>query len=125
MNFLNISSSRRTRRGPCVAASLALGVAAATFGAAASAQEQPPRSVIVNVRDLDTQTPAGAAKLMRRIESAANTVCGDRFVLDLSQHRQFYACRSAAVGRAVQDANLPMLNALARRPADSLTVAGR
>jgi UrcA family protein len=123
MNFVTVSNLRPRRRG-CYGVALALGLSVVAASSGALAQDAAPRSVTVSVRDLDLQTPGGAARLMRRLEHAADTVCGDRFVIDLSQRRQFRSCRQAAVGRAVRDANAPMLSALAQRTVEPSTLAG-
>jgi UrcA family protein len=70
----------------------------------------------VSFADLDINHPAGADMLLRRIESAASTVCGgEPSVGPLAQSFAYQRCRTDAIRRAIGHANAPMLTAAARR----------
>lgn len=94
---------------------LAINAAALTVLAPGAAQGAGPteiRSVIVSYDDLDLSKEAGVAALYRRIEAAANRVCGPKPTHDL---RQFYAqrnCYENAVANAVGEVKVRQLAAL-------------
>lgn len=67
---------------------------------AANAAADAP-SAIVRYSDLDFASDAGAQHLLRRIESAAHTVCFDQDVEPLALHQLARRCYLAAVARAV------------------------
>ena len=77
---------------------------------AARADESVPHKV-VSFKDLNLDTPEGAAVLYRRITSAANEVCGDPNRYDLSQMKA-QICIKDAVSRAITQVNRPMLTSL-------------
>lgn len=69
------------------------------------------RSTEVSFRDLDLNTQSGAAKLYRRIQGAAQRVCGYEATLDNSQ-RIWRNCVRPTVDAAVAKVNNPLLTAL-------------
>ncbi len=91
--------------------------AAATLSCAAPAVAQisvTVPSVTVKFGDLNIGSRAGARMLLKRIETAANTVCGGApDIRQLSQLASFEACRRSAVARAVVAVDSPMLAAMA------------
>lgn len=66
----------------------------------------------VSFKDLNLNSPEGAAVLYRRIKTAANDVCGHSDNVDLSQLHAVQICIGAAVSRAVAEVNSPMLTSL-------------
>jgi UrcA family protein len=66
---------------------------------------------VVSFKDLNLDTPEGAAVLYRRITSAANEVCGNPNRYDLSQWK-LQICVKDAVARAITQVNRPMLTSL-------------
>ena len=66
---------------------------------------------VVSFKDLNLDTPEGAAVLYRRITSAANEVCGNPDRFDLSRFK-FQICIKDAVSRAITQVNRPMLTSL-------------
>jgi UrcA family protein len=66
---------------------------------------------VVSFKDLNLDTPEGAAVLYRRITSAANEVCGNPNRYDLSQLK-LQICIKDAVSRAITQVNRPMLTSL-------------
>jgi UrcA family protein len=66
---------------------------------------------VVSFKDLNLDTPEGAAVLYRRIASAANEVCGNPNRYDLSQLK-LQICIKDAVSRAITQVNRPMLTSL-------------
>jgi UrcA family protein len=96
----------------CLAAAATLTSAAPAF---AQTSDTVP-SVSVKYRDLHIGSPAGAQVLLKRIEAAANTVCGGTpDIRQLGQWTTFEACRRSAVARAVVAVDSPMLTATAHR----------
>jgi UrcA family protein len=71
-------------------------------------------SVPVKYSDLEIGSRAGAQVLLKRIEAAANTVCGGApDIRQLGQLARFEACHRSAVARAVVAVDSPVLTALA------------
>jgi UrcA family protein len=109
-----ISTRFRARRftvtllSACALASLgAVGVAKAAAPASAS--------VVVRYADLDVTTPNGAAKLYRRISSAAHQVCPDADSARLEDKMAAWSCRRQAVNRAVESVSSPAVASLVKR----------
>ena len=94
----------------CLAAVAALSCAAP---AVAQTSDTAP-SVSVNYGHLNIGAPAGAQVLLKRIRTAANTVCGGApDIRQLNQLASFEACRRFAVARVVAAVDSPMLTAMA------------
>lgn len=72
--------------------------------------DTPPQKV-VSFKDLNLDTPEGAAVLYRRITNAAYEVCGNPDRYDLSQLK-LQICIKDAVSRAIAQVNRPMLTSL-------------
>ena len=66
----------------------------------------------VSFKDLNLNSPEGAAVLYGRIRRAANQVCGQWDTFNLSQWHAVHTCISDAVSRAVAQVNRPMLTSL-------------
>ena len=66
---------------------------------------------VVSFKDLNLDTPEGAAVLYRRITSAANEVCGNPERYDLSELK-LQICIKDAVSRAITQVNRPILTSL-------------
>jgi UrcA family protein len=102
MSRLNIS---------VIAAALAL-TALACPAATAHAQVQAG-SLRVSYDDLNLSSPKGAETLMRRLNAAADKVCGWRpSPRQLRAVIRFKACMNDSVSRAVAEVNSPQLTAL-------------
>ena len=94
----------------CLAAAAALSCAAPVL---AQSSDTVP-SVAVKYGDLDLGSPAGAQRLLKRIEAAANTACGGApDIRQLNQWTNFEACRKSAIARAVVAVDSPVLTAMA------------
>jgi UrcA family protein len=63
----------------------------------------------VTTTDLDLKQPADALKLYRRLQKAADIVCGHGNRVDLRPVPDFAACHEQALGDAVRSANRPQL----------------
>jgi UrcA family protein len=71
-------------------------------------------SVSVKYDGLNIGSPVGAQVLLKRIEAAANTVCGGApDIRQLNQWASFEACRRSAVARAVVAVGSPLLTTMA------------
>ena len=66
----------------------------------------------VSFKDLNLNSPEGAAVLYGRIKRAANEVCGHWDNFDLSQMHAVQTCIRGAVSRAVAQVDSPMLTSL-------------
>jgi UrcA family protein len=75
------------------------------------------RSVTVSYSDLDLSSPAGAKTLYRRIQGAAEQVCGHPGA-DVIEQAIWRSCYRSAIGNAVRKVNDPLLTAVhAGKPA--------
>jgi UrcA family protein len=110
---MNVTSRRNLSGALC-----AFGIAALCVAGLPAAHAGPQdnyekgASTIVKYRDLNLQTPEGAEALYRRIQSAANKVCGramDMHILSTAIRRD---CVERAVAKAVSDVNSGQLTAL-------------
>ena len=82
-----------------------------------SATPSNGRSVTVSYADLDLSSPAGAQTLYRRIQGAAQQVCGYAGA-DVIEQAIWKSCYRSAVGDAVKKVNEPLLTAVhAGKPA--------
>jgi UrcA family protein len=66
----------------------------------------------VSFKDLNLNSPEGAAALYGRIKRAANEVCGHGADFDLSQIQARQTCINGAVSRAVAQVDSSMLTSL-------------
>jgi len=96
--------------------SAALAVCGAASAAGVAAIE--PASVVVKTDDVNLHTAAGARLMALRIRNAAAAACGAEVSpIAIRVSDGFIRCREAAVDRAVQDLNAPMVaDALDRSP---------
>ena len=97
---------------------VAMSAAALTALVSAAAQAGPPRelrSITVSYADLDLSKQTGVAVLYRRIEAAANRVCGSKPALDVKQIYAQVDCVQGAVANAVGEVNVRQLAALHER----------
>jgi len=82
-------------------------IAALATGAAADVPQ-----IHVKYGDLNVNTPAGAAALLRRIRFAADRVCEYRDTRDLSVRAIVRACTNHSVADAVATVNNPSLTSV-------------
>jgi UrcA family protein len=88
-----------------------LGAAALAASALATpaAADTDEMSVVVSYAGLNLAKPADAALLDRRIKAAAQEICGEPAILDLSlTAANMKACQANAVARAKADLRLAM-----------------
>ena len=107
-NELSVTKTLRMAWGIVASAAIAWG------GANAAQAAEPDNAVphkVVSFKDLNLDTPEGAAALYRRITIAANEVCGNPERYDLSQLK-LQICVKDAVSRAITQVNRPMLTSL-------------
>ena len=90
------------------AAVLALGAIPAT----APAQEAVTQSEAVSFADLNLDSPQGAKAMFARIKGAAQRVCREEAIDDLSAYHEWRACVHDATDKAVASLNAPMVTAL-------------
>jgi UrcA family protein len=78
---------------------------------AAESGDTPPQQV-VSFKDLKLTSSEGIAVLYRRIQSAANNVCGKADTRDLARMAATKACVDRAISQGVAAVNNPMLTSL-------------
>ena len=80
---------------------------AALLPLASVSAEPPPRSLAVGYGDLDIVSAEGRAKLERRVQRAADEVCGGASDLDLAGQNEMRRCRTetAAIALAKAEAH--------------------
>lgn len=93
-----------------VTISMILGAAllTATSLPANAAPVETGSSVAVRFGDLDITTDKGAARLNRRIQHAADAVCGTPDIRDLRRVESTRRCRDFALGNAQKEVELAM-----------------
>ena len=102
----------------------AAAIAALVILAAPSAHAQIGRLTMVSTtlayQSHDIAHPAGASKMLRRIELAAQKLCTPNSPVATPTSRQAMACRRATVAKAVDQLDAPMVTAAytGRRPVD-------
>ena len=79
---------------------------------------QPPAGT-VRISDLDLATPAGVAKLDRRIDKAIAQLCGTAYPTDLDARAQVDLCRAETM-KSVADQRAMLLARAGRSPALAL-----
>ena len=81
----------------------ALIISAAMMGAAPGlAQAQAPAAVSVRSDDLDLHNPQDAQRMLRRLERAADQVCGRSIAATYASERdEFLSCRTATLAASV------------------------
>jgi UrcA family protein len=99
---------------PVLKAKAYLGTAAVAACAILSGPVQAKEYIVdvkvaVNTAGLDLKQPADARELYRRLQKAANIVCGHGNRVDLQAVPDFAACYEQALGDAVRSANRPQL----------------
>jgi UrcA family protein len=108
-----------------------LAIAAAVLSAAVSgtafAQQTEERATIsVRVADIDFSNRDSARVALGRIQRAADVVCGGSpDIAHLAQRPAFNQCRVAAVKRAVDSLDRPVLNQVAAASSPPIFVASR
>jgi UrcA family protein len=99
-----------------------LAITAAAAAVPAYAQDEVASKIVVRVADLNLANHDGAAVALRRIELAADQICGGApDMREMAQSRLFKSCRSDVVTRAVRDLNQPMLMSLVPGAAPHVT----
>jgi UrcA family protein len=110
---VTISDSSRARRiTVTLLAACAVTALSAAANLAKAADAPATASVVVRYADLDVATPNGAAKLYRRIASAAHQVCPQADSSRLEDKMAAWSCRRQAVNRAVEQVNSPQVASL-------------
>lgn len=103
---------KRTRRSMLVVLAAVSAAGWAVVAHANDADYDVPTQV-VKFADLNLDSTVGASSLYRRIESAADRVCGGpRSTRELSRAVPFDACKVQAIGRAVDAVNSRGLTSL-------------
>lgn len=95
----------------CVCAFVAAAFAVPSFADDFSeSSRHDVRREVVTFGDLNLNNTAGADELLRRIDSAAGNVCGDRSGRrPLDEHRFAEGCKDVAEERAVYDVGHPLV----------------
>jgi UrcA family protein len=95
-----------------------------TAPVSAALPEYTTNSVKVSFADLDLSTNAGAETLYKRIQLAANQVCGSyRDRRSMKFYQDWKTCRSQAIENAVAKVDRPTLTAVHSNKTGSTRVA--
>ena len=94
---------------------LAAGLMASTGMAHERALSENVPSVQVDYSDLNLTTEAGVKSLQQRIVGAARQVCGTPGPRHLSAVAASRACQTAAISRAMEEVQMPVLAAAVAR----------
>jgi len=96
------------KRSTQLLAGIAIAVAGLSVNSAeAHIDDFAPRTLTVNVQDLDLSTAHGQEALRRRIRWAADIVCGAPDSRDLRLLANYHACVSDATDGALAQVKLP------------------
>ena len=82
-------------------APLIFAFACVAVATSANCQTLQPRTARVSYADLDLASPAGRAMLERRVDTAADAVCGRNGYVGLAEFRIVEACHADAVESAM------------------------
>jgi UrcA family protein len=122
-----INSLHPSRVGAAVVASVALTAFSAlgiASGITAGSHAALPPSIKVAYAGLDVSQPMGAQLLYRRLQQAAQGVCGQLDPIDVGAYVRWQRCYDGALQRAVLQVNAPELLAVYRSEADRGRSAG-
>lgn len=79
----------------------ALAMTAGTFVLAAPAQAAPADDAVsISLEDFDSADPADAARIDRRIRSAAQSLCGSKLIQPIRMRERAAACEEAVTADA-------------------------
>src|SRR5262249_14623984 len=96
-----------------VFAAFCVAAAVMAVAAAPAAADPAPPSVTVQKADLDLSQPRDAHIMLRRIEAAADNVCGADVAHAYPHTRATYeSCRGRTITRALGGLRAPLVNAL-------------
>jgi UrcA family protein len=104
-----------------ITAFTALGIAS---GITTGSHAAEPPSIKVAYAGLDVSQPMGAQLLYRRLQQAAQDVCGQLDPIDVSAYVRWQSCYDGALQRAVLQVNAPELLAVYRSDAERGRSAG-
>jgi UrcA family protein len=115
-----------SRVGAAVAAvaSVAITAVGIAGGITTSSHAAAPPSIQVAYAGLDVSQPVGAQLLYRRLQQAAQGVCGKLDPIDVGAYLRGQQCYDAALQRAVLQVNAPQLLAVYRSDAGHAPSAG-
>jgi UrcA family protein len=115
-----------SRAGAAVAAVASVGITAVGIaaGITTSSHAAAPPSIQVAYAGLDVSQPVGAQLLYRRLQQAAQGVCGKLDPIDVGAYLRWQHCYDAALQRAVLQVNAPELLAVYRSDAGHAHSAG-
>ncbi|HEX2788945.1 MAG TPA: UrcA family protein [Steroidobacteraceae bacterium] len=114
-----------SRAGAAVAAVASVALTAVCIANGVTSESRsPPPSVKVAYAGLDLSQPVGAQLLYRRLQQAAQGVCGRLDPVDTAAYLRWQHCYDGALQRAVLQVNAPELLALYRSDAGHARSAG-
>jgi UrcA family protein len=116
MSLTNSASSRARRLTVTLLSACAVTALSAAANLAEAADAPATASVVVRYADLNVAKPNGAAKLYRRITTAAHQVCPDADSGRLADQMAVWSCRRQAVNRAVESVSSPQVASLVKHP---------
>jgi UrcA family protein len=114
MSTPNSWLSSRVGAAVAAVASVAITAVGIASGISTRSHAAAPPSIKVAYAGLDVSQPAGAQLLYRRLQQAAQGVCGRLDPIDVGAYLRWQHCYDAALQRAVLQVNAPQLLALYR-----------
>ena len=113
----------RTRKTACLSALFVIGAAALSFAAASPAFAQESRTV--RYGELNLNDNEGADTLIRRVEQAADVVCGDRHGPQaLRESARVGECETLATNDAIQAIGHPVVSSRYYQRTPDVTIEG-
>jgi UrcA family protein len=106
------------------AASVAITAVGIASGITTSSRAATSATIEVRYAGLDLSQPVGAQLLYRRLQQAAQGVCGQLDPIDVGAYLRWQHCYDAALQRAVLQVNAPQLLAVYRSDAGHAPSAG-
>ena len=106
------------------AASVAITAVGIASGITTSSRAATSATIEVRYAGLDLSQPVGAQLLYRRLQQAAQSVCGKLDPIDVGAYLRWQDCYDAALQRAVLQVNAPQLLAVYRSDAGHAPSAG-
>jgi UrcA family protein len=106
------------------AASVAITAVGIASGITTSSRAATSATIEVRYAGLDLSQPVGAQLLYRRLQQAAQGVCGKLDPIDVGAYLRWQHCYDAALQRAVLQVNAPQLLAVYRSDAGHAPSAG-
>jgi UrcA family protein len=112
MSHSNALVPSRAAAAVAALASVAITAVGIASGITAGSYAAAPKTIQVAYAGLDVSQPVAAQLLYRRLQQAAQGVCGHLDPIDVAAYQRWQHCYDAALERAVLQVNAPQLLAV-------------